>query len=57
MQSTLKKSSSNEIVLTSLIKQAEACAEVGGMGHECCPSDRGWCFIGGGYEIYPFYAQ
>jgi len=46
-----------DIQLRQLFQKAEACIEINEpwFGGLCCPRPDLWCYIGGGYEINPFY--
>jgi hypothetical protein len=46
--------SGSDTKLNQLVQKAEACFEVLPYGYPCCESAN-WCYIGGGYEIWPFY--
>jgi len=42
---------SSDISLNQLVQKAEACIEITGEDHLCCPCDLIICYIGGGYWL------
>lgn len=40
--------------LSQLVREAKACIETDDGVMQCCVGS-GWCYIGGGYEISPYF--
>jgi hypothetical protein len=45
----------SDVSLDQLVQKADACIEIGGQNYQCCYAPNSWCYIGGGYEISPFF--